>query len=64
MNKTDVIRHFGGVSRVAEALKISPGAVSQWPESIPSLRQLQIQAITDGKLSASDEAMQFIRPAA
>jgi len=64
MKKTDVINHFGGVSKTAEALRISPGAVSQWPESIPALRQLQIQAITGGKLRASDNAMQFLQPAA
>lgn len=64
MKKTEVLNHFKGVSKVAEALGISPGAVSQWPESVPALRQLQLQAITGGALKASEEAMRFLKPAA
>lgn len=64
MKKTEVLNHFKGVSKVAEALGISPGAVSQWPESVPPLRQLQLQAITGGALKASDDAMRFLTPAA
>ncbi|WP_097303843.1 Cro/CI family transcriptional regulator [Pseudomonas chlororaphis] len=63
MKKTEVIDHFKGVSKVAEALGISPGAVSQWPEDVPDLRQLQLQAITNSALKASEKAMRFLNPA-
>jgi transcriptional repressor of cell division inhibition gene dicB len=56
MKKTDVVAHFKGVSKVAEALGISPGAVSQWPEDLPLLRQLQLEEITEGALKASKDA--------
>ncbi|MCY1308546.1 DNA-binding transcriptional regulator Cro [compost metagenome] len=59
MKKSDVLAHFGGVSKVAEALGISPGAVSQWPEDLPPLRQLQLEELSGGKLKASKESRLF-----
>lgn len=64
MKKTDVLAHFGGGSKVAEALGIKPSAVSQWPEDVPHLRQLQIEEITGGQLKASELARPSKRPAA
>ncbi|MBN7822227.1 Cro/CI family transcriptional regulator [Bowmanella yangjiangensis] len=64
MKKSEVLAHFKGVSKVAAALGISPGAVSQWPEDVPVLRQLQIQALTGGQLRASADAQKFAQPAA
>ncbi|MGQ7956480.1 Cro/CI family transcriptional regulator [Pseudomonas sp. SP16.1] len=64
MKKSDVLAHFNGVSKVAAALGISPGAVSQWPDEVPVLRQLQIQAITGGQLRASADALKFSQPSA
>lgn len=52
MNKKDVIKHFRGVSKVAEALNIRSQSVSQWPEQIPPLRAMQIERITKGELKA------------
>ena len=51
MNKQDAIKHFGGVNKLAAALKIKPPSVSGWKE-IPIPRQFQIQVITNGKLKA------------
>lgn len=64
MKKTDVLTHFGGGSKVAEALGINPSAVSQWPEEVPRLRQLQIEEITGGLLKASEQARPSKRSAA
>lgn len=63
MKKSEVLAHFKGVTKVAEALGISPGAVSQWPEEVPVLRQLQIQAITAGQLRASEGAQKILQAA-
>jgi|26BtaG_2_1085354.scaffolds.fasta_scaffold67583_2 DNA-binding transcriptional regulator YdaS (Cro superfamily) len=52
MQKADVIDYFGGVSSAAKALGITSNAVSQWGESVPPLRQYQIERITRGKLKA------------
>lgn len=55
MKKADVIAHFGSQTAVAEALGISQASVAQWGDEVPSLRQLQIQALTLGKLRASPD---------
>ncbi len=34
MKKSDAIELFGGVKQLAEALIISPQAVSQWPDDL------------------------------
>jgi transcriptional repressor of cell division inhibition gene dicB len=64
MNKSDAVAYFGGGSKLAQALGISPGAVSQWPEQVPLLRQLQLQTLTGGELKASDKAQRLIQSAA
>lgn len=50
MKKSDVIAHFGGVIKTAEALGIKKSSVSQWGEEIPEGRAYQIQVMTGGKL--------------
>ncbi|UZR29058.1 Cro/CI family transcriptional regulator [Methylococcus mesophilus] len=54
MNKTDVIRHFGSGSKVAEALGISRMAVSSWPSLIPLLRAYQIERLSKGALRVDE----------
>lgn len=56
MKKQDVFDYFGSQSKVAAALKITDGAVSQWGDSPPMLRQYQIQDITNGALKVCDKA--------
>jgi hypothetical protein len=52
MRTTDAINHFGSQVELAKALEITEGAVSQWGDHPPVLRQYQIQALTKGKLKA------------
>lgn len=56
MTKQEAVNHFGSASRVAEALNLTRAAVSQWPELVPELRQLQLERITGGKLRAESPA--------
>lgn len=52
MTKTQAIQHFGSISNLAKALKVSYEAVRQW-EEVPELRQYQLELITKGVLRAS-----------
>jgi hypothetical protein len=52
MRTADVIAHFGSPSAVARALSIKPPSVYGWGETVPPLRQVQIETITGGKLKA------------
>lgn len=52
MKTEDAAKWFGGKSKLAEALGISPSAVSMWGETVPEIRQYQIQVLTEGKLKA------------
>lgn len=54
MKKSDVIKHFGTVGAVAEALGIKGAAVSQWGEQVPMRRAYQIERITNGELKAEE----------
>lgn len=56
MKTIDVIKHFNNSSQaVANALGISPSAVSQWGESPPRGRQFELEKLTNGALQV-DEA--------
>ena len=50
MRKSEVIEHFGGVSKTAGALGISHPAVCRWGEVIPEKQAFVIERITKGKL--------------
>jgi DNA-binding transcriptional regulator YdaS (Cro superfamily) len=52
MNTTQAVSHFGSKKKLADALDISPSAVTLWGDVIPRLRQFQIQMLTGGVLSA------------
>ncbi|GAB5992564.1 Cro/CI family transcriptional regulator [Aeromonas enteropelogenes] len=52
MKKTDVLNHFGGVSKTAKALGINMATVSCWGEVIPKGRAYQIEVMTGGQLKA------------
>ena len=50
-----VLKHFGGASKLAEALSVSLPAVSQWRVSgFPAARAIEIERITHGKFKAKD----------
>ena len=48
----DAIDHFGSQTALAEALGIRQASVAGWGKTVPPLRQLQIQVLTNGKLRA------------
>lgn len=50
MLKSDVIDHFGGVSKTASVLGISHPAVCRWGNVIPQKQAFVIERITKGKL--------------
>jgi DNA-binding transcriptional regulator YdaS (Cro superfamily) len=52
MKTTEAVSHFGSKKKLADALDISPSAVTLWGEVIPRLRQFQIQMLTGGALAA------------
>jgi len=49
-----VIKHFGGVSSLAEKLGITPQAIYMWRGKIPKSRAYEIQFITGGELKTGD----------
>lgn len=51
MKKATAVKHFGSQIAVARALRITKGAVSQWPEIIPLKSALKIQSVTNGRLT-------------
>lgn len=55
MTTKQAISFFGGVYKLAEALKISPPAVYQWGDRPPMLRQFEIERKTGGILTADKE---------
>lgn len=56
MTKTEVVAYFGSVVATAQALDLKQPSVTNWGEnSIPELRQLQIEALTNGALQAGPE---------
>jgi hypothetical protein len=52
MKKSDVIKHFGTLRAVAQAVGVTEGAVGQWKEDLPIARQAHIEILTSGALKA------------
>lgn len=50
MLKKDAIDHFGTEAALAKALSIRPQSIQDWGDTVPVLRQLQLERITNGKL--------------
>lgn len=50
MYKAKAIKYFSKPKGLADALNITPGAVSQWPPIIPEKQALRLDRITDGEL--------------
>lgn len=64
MTRDEAIKELGGTQEsLAKALGISQGSVSLWGERPPELRQLQIEALTAGRLKADPECDKFRVPA-
>jgi transcriptional repressor of cell division inhibition gene dicB len=64
MTKDEAIATFGTQVKLAEALGMSQGSVALWGTYPPILRQLQIEALTGGKLKAEPECDKYRVPAA
>jgi len=58
MKTSDVADFFGSKRKLAEALGISPSAVTMWGEVVPAVRQYQIQVLTLGALKATTKLSQ------
>ena len=56
MRTQDAADFFGGKSKLAEALGVSPSAITQWGECVPLVRQYQIQVVSKGKLKAKERS--------
>ena len=52
MNKKDAIKHFGNAANLAKALNVSRQAITLWGDTVPLLRQYQLQELTNGELKA------------
>lgn len=52
MKTVDVIEYFGSQPKVAKALNITKQAISKWGDTVPELRQYQIEVITGGRLKS------------
>lgn len=61
MQKAVVIGHFKTQIAIAVALKISPAAVSKWPDLIPELQAVRLERITGGTLKY--DPVQYQTPA-
>jgi hypothetical protein len=55
MTKSQAIKHFGSVSALAKALRVTYEAVRQW-DDVPELRQYQIERLTLGALKAEQKS--------
>lgn len=58
MTKQQAIEHFRTQMALAAALGIDQSTVSAW-DRIPTLRQLQLEALTRGELRADADCDQF-----
>ena len=59
MKTSDVKQHFGSQYAIAKALGIKQPSVANWGDYPPELRQLQIEAVTGGKLKAEPDCDKF-----
>lgn len=56
MQKTDAIKHFGGVTKLAVLLDLSRQAIYMWPERVPDLYQYKLHHLSHGELALDVEA--------
>jgi len=55
MKTQDAADLFGSRKKLADALNIYPSSITQWGETVPLVRQYQIQVLSKGKLKATPE---------
>lgn len=59
MKTAEVIAFYGSQHKVAHALGLSQPSVANWKTHPPHLRQLQLEALTGGRLKAQPECDKF-----
>ena len=59
MRTEHAVSHFGTQVKLAAAIGITQSSVSTWGEYPPPLRQLQIEALTDGELRAESDCDKY-----
>ena len=64
MRTQDAIAHFGTQAALAEALGIKQPSVADWGDTVPPLRQIQIEKITRGALKAAPDVFENKRAGA
>lgn len=52
MRTIDVVAIFGSKAKVARKLGISKAAVTRWGDTVPKVREWQIEILCRGKLKA------------
>lgn len=52
MKTKDAISYFGSETQLAKALGIKSPSIYSWGETVPDLRQIQLEMITSGQLKA------------
>lgn len=52
MKTQDAIKHFGGRQQLADALGITRPATYEWGDTVPELRQYQIEVLSGGAMRA------------
>lgn len=62
MKTADALDLLGSQVALAVALGISQSSVAQWGDYPPALRQLQIEALTGGKLRAESDCNKYRVP--
>jgi DNA-binding transcriptional regulator YdaS (Cro superfamily) len=53
MLKQECLDHFGSCKAIAQALRISESAVSQWGIAVPEGTAYKLQVLTGGKLQVN-----------
>lgn len=64
MIKQKAVDYFGGVGKLAEALKITPPSVSEWKEVIPEGQALRLERITGGDLTYDESHYRKVKKSA
>ncbi|MDK4527035.1 Cro/CI family transcriptional regulator [Kingella kingae] len=55
MYKKDVLNYYGTLVKLAEILKISPSAISQWKDIIPERQAYRLQRLSNNALTVNPE---------
>ena len=61
MKKQHVIDHFGSQAETARKLGVSEALVSRWPDVMPFKWALQVEQITDNRLSVNLQDYRIVK---